>query len=59
MKRTYVCPKVEIIKLESGSLFVHASPGVSGEYNPDQPIGAPRWDFDYFNDDEIDKEFNY
>ena len=54
MKRKYESPKLQQIYLLSESLLITASPGVGGDYNPSDPIGAPRQEF--FDDEETDEE---
>lgn len=42
MKRIYESPELQQIDLLSESLLITASPGVGGDYDPNDPIGAPR-----------------
>lgn len=54
MKRKYESPKLQQIYLLSESLLITASPGVGGDLDPGEPIGAPHQEF--FNDEETDEE---
>lgn len=54
MKRKYESPKLQQIYLLSEALLITASPGVGGELDPGEPIGAPHQEF--FNDEETDEE---
>ena len=56
MKRIYESPELQQIDLLSESLLITASPGVGGDYDPNDPIGAPRKEF--FDEEETDEEFN-
>ena len=56
MKRIYESPELQQIDLLSESLLITASPGVGGDYDPNDPIGAPRQEF--FDEEETDEEFN-
>ena len=56
MKRIYESPELQQIDLLSESLLITAGPGVGGDYNPSDPIGAPRQEF--FDEEETDEEFN-
>ncbi len=56
MKRIYESPELQQIDLLSESLLITASPGVGGDYDPNDPIGAPRQEF--HDDEEMDEEFN-
>lgn len=42
MKRIYESPELQQIDLLSESLLITASPGVGGDFDPTEPIGAPR-----------------
>ena len=55
MKRIYESPELQQIDLLSESLLITASPGVGGDYDPNDPIGAPRQEF--FDEEETDEEF--
>lgn len=56
MKRIYESPELQQIDLLSESLLITANPGVGGDYDPNDPIGAPRQEF--FDEEETDEEFN-
>ena len=55
MKRIYESPELQQIDLLSESLLITASPGVGGDYDPNDPIGAPRQEF--FDEEEKIKAF--
>ena len=56
MKRIYESPELQQIDLLSESLLITASPGVGGNFDPNEPIEAPRQEF--FDEEETDEEFN-
>ena len=57
MKRRYESPKLQQIDLLSEALLITASPGVGGDLDPGEPIGAPHQQF-FFDDEETDEECN-
>ena len=56
MKRIYESPELQQIDLLSESLLITASPGVGGDFDPTEPIGAPRQEI--FDEEESDEESN-
>ncbi|RRC98470.1 hypothetical protein [Prevotella sp. OH937_COT-195] len=53
-KKQYIQPGTKIIRLKPEGLMITASPGVGGDYNPNQPIEAKPEVFD-----EEDEELEY
>lgn len=56
MKKQYIKPTAEKVKLWMGNLMIEASPGVGGDYDPNMQINAKDGLFD---DEEDDSWPNY
>lgn len=57
MKKKYIAPKAEIVNVLNESLLETASPGVGGDYNPDEPIGAKRGDLYFDYEEEVANDY--
>ena len=56
-KKKYVAPAIEIVRMSTENIMLTASPGVGGDYDPTQPIGAKQNGF--FEEDAADEWPNY
>lgn len=40
--KKYIAPSCSVLCLDLEAVMITASPGISGEYDPSQPIDAPK-----------------
>ena len=46
MKKTYIIPAMEVIKIASQTQMMAGSPGLGGDYNGSGPVLSPEMDDD-------------
>ena len=44
MKKTYIAPQIEVVSPDMKPVMFTTSPGVGGDYDPNDPIDAKRSD---------------
>ena len=54
-KKKYITPAIEVVRMSTENIMLTASPGVGGDYNPSEEIGAKKNGF--FEEDETADEW--
>lgn len=52
MKKKYITPSAAKIDYKIDSLLVTASPGVGGDYDPNEPMDVKKFDDELIEDEE-------